>query len=289
MTVGEAEALFLLELPAIERISRAACRRGGLRPEDVDDVVSAIRVKFLEHDYRVMRAYEGRCVFATYVTIVVQRFLIDYRNQKWGRWSPSAEAVRMGECAVRLESLLLRDGRSFDEACQILSCDLRFTLTREALAGMASRFPARAPRVSTQSIDDVAHPTLLQSADSSDGRVFAADRERLGTEASQALDRTIEALPPEDALLLRMRFVRAMTVPQIARATGEDTRHVYYRLERTALSLRRALESAGIDRSVAMDLLSDGAAAVSLRSLGTLADVPSNENVAVQPGGVPAE
>ena len=40
----------------------------------------------------------------------------DWRNARWGKWRPSAEARRQGALATHLERLMRRDGLTFEEA-----------------------------------------------------------------------------------------------------------------------------------------------------------------------------
>ena len=276
MNVREAETLFLRELPLLDRIIAATCRRNGFDPTDAEDFAGALRLKLIEKDYQAIRAFEGKSAFATYHTVIVQRFLIDYRNQRWGRWTPSTEATRLGECAVRLETLLHRDGRSFDDAVEILTREERIRTSRENLEALLSRLPRRQPRTSTRSLEESGAMTL-RADDSADRLLFAREREEIGKAAARALDERIGALDPEDVLLLRMRYQKEMSVAQIARATGHDQRRLYHRLDKIARSLRQALERAGVDRGKARELLHSGST-FTLLSLGNPAAVPSNES-----------
>ena len=289
MTAAEAEALFLRELPAIDRIIALTCSRSGFRPADAEDLAATLRLKLIDNDYAVIRKFEGKSAFTTYLTVVIQRFMIDQRNERWGRWTPSAEAVRLGPRAVRLEMLLHRDGRPFEDACQLLSSDRELAATRAELATIAERLPRRQPRATTCSIDESSPVMTLASDDSPDARFFARERERAGRIASAVLERCFAQLEPEDRLLLKMRFEDEMSVAQIARATGEEQRRLYYRIDRLALVLRRALEEEGVDRGVARDLLSSGATSLSLTTLGNVDGSPSKEEDRTSAKEAPAE
>ena len=153
MTRAEAEAVFLRHLSVIDRIIAASCARSRFDAADAEDVASALRLKLIENDYAAIRGFEGKSAFVTYVTIVIQRFLIDERNRRWGRWTPSAEAMRQGPQAVEIETLLHRDGRAFDEVCRIMAAKQE-PLAPGDVESIARRLPRRVPRASTCSIDD---------------------------------------------------------------------------------------------------------------------------------------
>jgi RNA polymerase sigma factor (sigma-70 family) len=276
MTRAEAEALFLQHLATIDRIVRAACARNRFDAAEIEDVASSLRLKLIENDYAAVRGFEGKCAFSTYITIVIQRFLIDERNRRWGRWTSSAEAERQGAVAVEIEALLHRDGRSFEEVCRIMSAKPE-PLSAAAVDAIVATLPRRLPRPSTRSIEDDNVAATVATGDGPHARFLAREREQIGRVASDALNATIRALSAEDRLLLRMRFEDAMSVAHIARALGEDQRRLYYRIEKLAAALRRTLEQAGVDREAARDLLAAGAGTLSLELPGNPDGNPSNE------------
>ena len=131
-------------LGLIDRVVAFACRRYQLNTDDAEEFVSIVNVKLIDDDYAVLRAWEQRSSFKTYISIVVQRVALDYRIQTWGKWRASAEAKRLGELAEEVERLLLRDDRSLDEVLVAL-VQKHPHLTRESLRELADRFPVRSP------------------------------------------------------------------------------------------------------------------------------------------------
>jgi hypothetical protein len=107
--------LFLAELSTIERAIHFACRRGALRREDADEFASYVKLKLIDDDYAVIRKSERRSSFAAFISVVVQRLLLDYRIAEWGKWHASAQARRLGEPAITIEAMIVRDGRTLDE------------------------------------------------------------------------------------------------------------------------------------------------------------------------------
>jgi RNA polymerase sigma factor (sigma-70 family) len=71
------------------------------------------------------------------------------------------------------------------------------------------------------------------------------------TELAARLDTALARLKPSDRLLLRMRFVDDVSVPQIARLLGGGSPFHYYRkLDKVLAALRESLQAAGVESSV---------------------------------------
>src|SRR5262245_62099749 len=97
--------VYLACLRVIDDIAAQVCRRHRLSSTEAEDFMSEVRLHFIDRDYEVLRKFEGGCSVTTYVTVVIQRLLLDYRNREWGRWRSSAQAKRLGPTAILLERL----------------------------------------------------------------------------------------------------------------------------------------------------------------------------------------
>src|SRR4029079_15719426 len=106
--------LFRANLALIDRVIERVCAKNRLLGPDADDFASEVRLELMAGEYSVLRSWEGRSPLATFLTIVVQRLLINARVRERGRWHASHEAQRMGRAAVELERLVQGDGRSLD-------------------------------------------------------------------------------------------------------------------------------------------------------------------------------
>jgi RNA polymerase sigma factor (sigma-70 family) len=242
------EELLLRNLDAINRIVAFICKRHRLEGADADDFAATVRLRIIEDDYKVLRSFLGRSKFTTYISVVIQRMLIDYRTHDWGKWHASAAAERLGKDAVRLECLIHRDGRTFDEAVQLLCAD-RPDLTSESLWEIAQRLPPREPRRRSVDIDEAKNVASTYAA--------PIDREDAASQVTAVVRRFIDQLPDEDRLLIRLRFDCSMTVAQIARSMNLDQKRLYRRLEAHFRSLRTQLETAGFARADIDDLIGD--------------------------------
>ena len=256
------EATYLENLKTIERIAAFVARRNHLDADESAEFVQMIRVRLLEDDYAIIRKFEGRSSFSTYLTTVITRLFHQWKVEQWGKWRPSGEAKRLGDKAVTLERLITRDGYSFSEAVRVLTtgADSRYTVAE--LEALYMRLPVRNPRPVLVFEETLPDTEVVES--NAEERIEARDRESTARAAALVLDTIIETMEPEDRLILQMRFWNAQRVPDIARVLHIDQRSVYRRLDKLLSQLRAALELAGVEQSAIDALLSRGDASVSL-------------------------
>jgi RNA polymerase sigma factor (sigma-70 family) len=238
-----AAELFEAHLALIDRVIATVCRHARLTGADAEDFASSVKIALIENDYAILRKYSGRSTFAAYLGVVVQNLLLDQRTHALGRWRPSREAERLGEAGVLLETLLLRDRRSLDEALPIVQ-RLDTALTRERAAAMAERFSLRTARPRAVELEE---DVPIAAPQATDDRVVDADRRRLSADASRAMREAMAALASEDAMILRFRFGSGMSIADISRMLRLPQRPLYRRLESLIERLRAALDAAGLD------------------------------------------
>lgn len=246
------EALFLSQLALIERVTRLVAVRHHLSAADADDFGSHVKLKLVEQDYAVLRKFQGRSSLRTYLTIVIQRLFLDYRISAWGKWRPSAEARRLGPVGVLLERLLVRDGHSFDEACELLASNHRVAAARMELERLAARLPVRLKRrfESDEVLTDVASAERAP-----DEAVAGRERQEMANRVAAALPRLMRGLDPQDQLVLTMRFEDGRTVADIAELLRVDQKALYRRCDRLLRELRAGLEAGGIQADAVMEML----------------------------------
>jgi RNA polymerase sigma factor (sigma-70 family) len=235
----DAERLFLDNLALIDRIVTATCRRHRMTREETEDFASSLKIKLIADDYAVLRVYEGRCSLAGYLTAVVQRALMDHRNHLWGRWRPSAEAKRLGPVAVRLDTLLHRDGLTLEEACAKSAPE-----DREEMERLAARLPHRVRR------RVAGEEELVEAVDpdrSPEDELLEREREGARSGIERALAGVLAELGDEDRLLLQVRLQEGVSVVSLARALGQDVKQLYRRWETLLRRLRKSLEQCGYD------------------------------------------
>lgn len=253
----KAETTYLQHLASIERIAAFTAHRGHLTADETMEFIQVVRVRLFENNYTIIRKFEGRSSFSTYLTTVIRRLFSQWRVEQWGKWRPSAKAKALGEKAIALERLLDHDGFSFAEAVTALSQRHPQSNSVEELEAIYVRLPLRKPRPVLLSNENVL--AELASESSAEERVRDGEREIAMRSALACLDRAIGDFSPEDRLILQLRFWDQRKVPDIARIMSLEPKKVYKRLERSFKVLRQALEDAGIDRAAIGELL-DGPA-----------------------------
>lgn len=268
--------VLVANLALLERLVRSACRFQNFTSADVDDFSSWVRLKLVEDDYAILRKFEGRCALSTYLAIVVQRLLADYRNHLWGKWRPSAYAERTGPLAVRIETLVVRDRLSPDDAFQSLQASGE-KVSRSEFDAIVAALPERRGRPRAVSIEE-ADAALTVSSDEVESDASRDERTAAAENVQAVLRKAIASLDAEDRAILRMHFDGGMRVVEIARALHHDQKKMYRRIERICSFLREHLSGAGIDAARASELIgrSDVGLDFGLRAVGIAATGPSS-------------
>jgi RNA polymerase sigma factor (sigma-70 family) len=235
--------LLVESLDLIDRLVTFTSRRHHLAFSDTEELGSIVRLKLLENDFEVLRRFQGRSSLSTYLTIVIERLCLDYCVAKWGKWRPSAAALRRGPVAVLLESLIVRDEATFEQAVNVLQTNHRVTASRVELYEMLLQLPIRtgkrvAPIVARHAEQGVSDPVFN-----------IAEDEEASREIARVLARAVDAVSPEDRQLLTLRFNEKRTVAEIARQLSLNPKASYRRLTQVLRRLRRSLEEQGVTRA----------------------------------------
>lgn len=255
---NELEVLLTNNLGWVERVAAQVCRRHGLDPDESDEFAGWARMRLVEDDYAVLRKFRGESAITTYLTVVVTMLFRDYRVSRWGRWRPSAAARRLGDVAVRLETLVYRDGYRLDQAGEMLRAAGHTDLADRDLLRLLSQLPARGQPRPTQ-VGDA--PLESQPARSTaDEGILAHEAQDERDAAETALRHALDGLPPEDRVIVHMRVWEGTSVADISRALNLEQKPLYRRLDRIFAQLRKQLEGAGITREDVLRLLEDRAA-----------------------------
>lgn len=240
-------------LSLVERVIARVCMKAHLTGADAEDFASTAHVHLIENDYFVLRQHDPSSSLAGYLAVVLQRLLCDERNRTLGRWRSSAEAKRMGEAGVLLETLLLRDQRPMQEVVPIVTAAAR-NLTARDIETMAARLPRREARMRATELDETTMATA-PAVEQADARVVEEEHRRLAKKTQEALSDAIAALPLEDRTIVKLRFGSAMSVADLARILQLPQRPLYRRIELLLDRLRQALAQAGIDERTATELI----------------------------------
>jgi len=222
--------------PLVEEVVRFVARRHRLTPDDATELGSLVRYKLVEDDYHVLRSFQNRSSMKTYLTTVVSRVWLDWQVTRRGKWRPSVAAKRLGDTAVRLEQLLVRDRLTFTEACETLRLNVgvRASSTQLERLRESLRFRARPVMCSLEEVDQSQCVAIQPSP--------ASDTPRIGPASRRALHQAMARLPVTERRLLTLRFVKGWTVSRIARHLGLDQKATYRQFNRIYRTLRDSID-----------------------------------------------
>ena len=221
-------------LALVSAVIRDVARAHRLSSADSQDFAQTVHLKFVERNYDVLTRFRGESSLRTYLTVVVTRALLDWRNARYGKWRPSAAATRLGPDAIRLETLMARDGYDEDAAIEITR--LQTGASTEALRQLAAELPRRwRPRLVQdeylQKVPERAAPDPIE----------AEERRQRRLRVGRALARAYRELPAEEQRLLSLRYRSDLSVREISDALRTDQKALYRRFDRVVAKLRTAL------------------------------------------------
>ena len=283
MQAQEARELLESNLALVRRAVAFACRRYHFTPDDAEEFESVVYTRLCDDDFGVLCSYQGRSGLSTYLSIVIQRWALDYRIHEWGKWHPSAEAKRMGAMAVELEQLLHRDGRAIEDVLPLLAAK-HPGLTLDALKKIAASLPHRPPKRHIVPEDEA---ELVTAPDVIEDHAREQERRHTAELVRTIVAATIADYPEDMRLILQLHFEEGMTFAKIARALQRDQKALYRLIGHCKDDLRKALGAAGLNPDDVLDLI--GRDDVMLRfDLGKTGPCPSknsDERVATKAEG----
>jgi RNA polymerase sigma factor (sigma-70 family) len=249
------EARFLAALPTIDDVVGRVCRRHHLSAAEADELRSDVRMHFIDRNYEVLRRFEGRSSLTTYVTVVIQRVLLERRNRLWGKWRPTADARRHGPTGILLERLVTRDGWTLEQALEMLRVNHGVTID-DTLQAFCDRLSTRGPSRQLVSEDDAGD--VVSQGPATDANVLRAEQDFLAKRVQSALERARQTLEPMERLILKMRFEDRVAVVDIARALHLDQRRLYRTIERLLSTIGASMAADGISRADVVSLFAEG-------------------------------
>ena len=228
------------QLALLAEVVRRVARSRRLTQEDAEDFAQVVQVRVLERNYDVFSRFTGRSSLRTYLTVVVTRMLLDWLNATYGKWRPSAMALRLGADAVKLDRLMWRDGYTIDEAVAMVAGAPTSPGPTE-LRAIAARLPQRLPRRRVPEVLVDQHQVI-----DFEDPVEVAERQRARQATVAALRAALVRLSPEDRSLLGMRYERRLPVQTIAEILSVEPKRLYRRFEQLLRRLRRTLIAVGV-------------------------------------------
>lgn len=253
------QRLFLDHLDLINQIVRTVGRRRHLSAAEREDFASFVHLRMIEDDYAILRKFQNRSALWTYLAAVIERMSLDYCAEKWGRWHPSAMAVRIGPVAVVLERLINRDSHSVEEALDILRVNHDVDSSNAELRKIWDQLPLR---VRNTEVGEEAAKEICGN-DSSEAAVDDAARQESIDRLQAALQSAFAQIAAQDRVLIALRFDQDLSMVEIAKVTGSSVSTLHRRLDKSVKQLRLALSLAGFDPREVANLIGHPSIALS--------------------------
>jgi len=234
------------DLAVLDSVIATIVRSGRLTPEDGEDFRQTIYLRLAERGGDLFRRFDGRSSLRTYLFVVVNRMLLDWRNHTYGKWRPSVAARRHGAVAISLDRLINRDGYSVEQAIEQVQC-LQPGVDAGRLRHLAATLPERRTRhivateLSEQTTTGFADPVEAQQ------RTLEVRLHRA------ALARALEGLDTGDRRLIWLRYYRRLTVPAVAAQLQTEPQILYRRFNRIMRVLRQRLMERGVTGAIAIE------------------------------------
>jgi hypothetical protein len=222
----------------IEQIIADLSRKHLLAPAETDEFRRVVQRALERHDYELLRAFDGRATWETYLNTVLTREFFVFQTALWGEWRPSAAAMRSGPVAMLLEELVLRDHFSIADAIEWMRTSHRVDQPRRKIGELAIHLglvPSErsALRTGAGSLDLPAVDPKLQAAVSDALALLSAD----------------------DRLILELRFREHQPLTRIAKILDLEVRPVQRRIDSIKHVLRESLLTQGVALESVDDLL----------------------------------
>jgi RNA polymerase sigma factor (sigma-70 family) len=231
----EPQALLIECLAVVDDVTDYVCRRRRLNADESEEFAGHVRLKLFEDHCSILRKFRKDCSLRTYLQIVIERLLLDFRIAQWGRWRPSVPAKRHGSVGVLLDRLMTRDGLTFDEAFTLLQTNYQVETNRDELYAISVQLPVRPLR---RRVSENPESSAASYGDA-DGDLARREASRLAKQIKAALKTAVGRLTTAERQLLDMRYREGRQVVEIARALGESPKPLYRRLEHIVQKLRR--------------------------------------------------
>lgn len=221
------EDLLAQKRPHVERVIQDLARRHYLASTEIQEFRGAVERALERNQYELLKAFDGRCTWETYLDTVVTRQFFLFQAAMWGQWRPSNTALRTGAAAVLLEELVVRDRFSVGDAIDWMRTSHRVDQPRPKLQQMAERLglcaaPGRRPAA-------VPTPSPVDA------------------DLRAVLGEALASLSADDRLVVELRFRDSQPLTRIAAVLNLAARPLQRRIDAITQTLRDVLRARGID------------------------------------------
>lgn len=222
------DQLIVQQWPHVERLIQDLARRHYLASPELGEFRNTVERALERNDYELLRAFDGRSTWETYLTTVVTRQFFLFQTALWGQWRPSKAALRLGAAAMLLEELVVRDRFSVTDAIDWMRTTHRVDVSRPRLLHLADQLGIPGASTAAQRLGPPPSPPSPRA------------------EINDALRDALALVSPDDRLILELRFRDRQPLTRIAAILKTDARPLQRRIETALAVLRQSLITQGI-------------------------------------------
>jgi DNA-directed RNA polymerase specialized sigma24 family protein len=232
------------------------CIRHGVTDTYADDIQQETLKLLIENNYERMKKLVGKSNF--YISASIRNLFIDimrFRKKEQGepvRFHNSEEAKRLGDMAIKLETLLYRDRFSYPEACGILTSHFT-SLTESEVYDLYLKLPIRKTvmrREENPDTDELPSPSLMP-----DEILIDKEMHDLKSKMESVIQEIKKTLSGDDILLLKMHYEDDMKLSVIAAALHTERRLIEKRLRIIINRFKNGIIARGIDVKDAVEMI----------------------------------
>jgi hypothetical protein len=208
------------------RVVQDLARRHHLAPQEIEELRIVVDRALERNNYELLRAFDGRSTWETYLSTVVTRLFFEFQGDMWGPWRPTPRASRLGPAGILLEELVVRDGLAIPEAIHVMRTTHRVDVPQARLEQMAAQLELHAEHARAA---NATRETSSQTVD-----------------VQSALRDAMALLLPDDRLILAMRFGDGQPLTRIAKVMKIDARPLQRRIDQAKEVIRTSLQMQGV-------------------------------------------
>jgi RNA polymerase sigma factor (sigma-70 family) len=235
--LGTLEQLLAHYRPFVTQVIQEVARRQHLSAAEIADLDAAVERALERNDYELLRAFEGRSAWETYLATIVTRQFFESQAARWGDWRPSARARHAGPAAVLLEELVLRERLPLNNAIETMRTTHRVDIPPRKLEALAHELGLLSARARNAGSADIAPETSRLDA---------------------ALRSALALLRPDDRLILALRYIDRAPLATIAKLMQIDSRPLQRHIDQLKAKIRTTLLAQGVAPHRAEELLEEG-------------------------------
>ena len=247
---ADLERLFLQQRPLIQRLVAFTAWRYQLTPQDTEDFESWVTLKIIDDDYRVLRQFAGRSTLKSYLTVVVNREIIEFHRRAYGK-----RRHPPGEVAKLIDQYGNRENYPVERIRDLLQEKHGVEVTQEDVERAIA--DGRRLHCGRSFVGEEAFADRPSPNPDPEQSLVAEERRRQLERVHACIDRLITQLPELEGTMLTLRFKKGMKIVDIARQWRVEEKPLFRRFQIVLRKLREALCKEGIDGPFVRDLLSN--------------------------------